>query len=315
MGGSYLDGCRELFDETMEQRHGWRPDYAGLEKALDPVRSGARPFAFRDLETIQNGRYWDFRQFWRFPAESDIEQEIDMAEMARLIAELPLDEAQAITRLHAALKFIENVSVVLRFVHPAHYGIISPPVEKLLEVRRGNTEVETYLNYLRDIRDIRDHHAMSRAADVDMALWVLQERVLSSYRDHDLLRAFRSDTWLLRRKAVNLLAELAEVDDTLELARALLEVHVPLSGMMAGFELERRLRRKHGSSGGRSLAGIIDALADGGADSALVAAWRRAATVRDRFLDAGDRPTRQETLALIEETGRLPEPEDDQTGR
>ncbi len=305
MTASYLERCRDLFDETMETRYGWRPDYAGLERALDPVRSGARAFAFRDLETIQNGRYWDFRQFWRFPAESDIEQEIDMAEMARLIARLPLDETSSIGRLHAGLKFIENVSVVLRFVHPDQYGILSPPVEKLLEVRRGNTEVETYVNYLRDIREIRDHHGMRRAADVDMALWVLQERVLSSYRDHDLLRAFRSDTWLLRRKAVNLLADLAEVDDTLELARALLEVHLPLSGMMAGFELERRLRAKHGSSSGLPLAEVIDALAGSGVDPAAVAEWRRAARVRDRFLETGERPARQEALALIEVAGAL----------
>jgi len=309
MAASYLQRCRDLFDETMEARHGWRPDYAGLERALEPVRSGERPFAFRDLETIQNGRYWDFRQFWRFPAESDIEQEIDLAEMARLIARLPLDETTSIGRLHAALKYIENVSVVLRFVHPAQYGILSPPVEKLLEVRRGSTEVETYLNYLRDIREIRDHHGMSRAADVDMALWVLQERVLASYRDHDLLLAFRSDTWLLRRKAVNLLAELAEVDDTLELARALLEVHLPLSGMMAGFELERRLRARHGASGGLSLQGVIGALEKAGAAPEAVADWRRAARVRDRFLETGSRPARQETLALIEIAGGLTETE------
>src|SRR5262249_10243203 len=141
--------CLSLFDETVESRHGWRPDYTGLERALEPVRRRERGFSYRDIETIQNGQFWDFRQFWRFPAERDLEREVDFAGMSALIQRLPLDEARTLERLHGAFKYIENLSVVLRFVHPAEYGIISPPVEKVLEVRRGRTEVETYLSYLR----------------------------------------------------------------------------------------------------------------------------------------------------------------------
>ena len=138
--------------------------------------------------------------------------------------------------MHAGLKFIENVSVVLRYVNPLQYGIISPPVEKVLEVRRGRTEVETYLNYLRDIRDVRDHHGLARAADADMALWVVQERILSSYRDHDLLREFRGDLFLRRRRAVNLLAGLgdaAQDDDLPALAKALVDIHPTLAATIA----------------------------------------------------------------------------------
>lgn len=280
MSGGYLKRCLDLFGETVEERYGWRPDYAGLEKALEPVRLSRRAFGYQDLETIQNGRYWDFRQFWRFPSHSDIRQEMEPAEMSRLFRELPVDEAQVIGRLHSAFKYIQNVSVVLRFLLPEHYGIISPPVEKVLEVRRGRTEVETYLNYLRDLRDLRDHHGLDRAADADMALWVLQERILSSYQDIELLREFRQDTWLLRRKAVNLLAELAEVDQPLALARALVEAHVPLAVMIAGFEFERRLR-----AGTR------------GDDPGI--------TLREKLLDPGHRATRREALELIERAENL----------
>jgi hypothetical protein len=304
----YLRQCLALFGETMQERHGWRPDYEGLEQALAPVATGQREFSYRDLETIQNGRFWDFRQFWRFPAESDIVQEIDLAGVSRLLSRLPLDEEQAIARMHAGLKYIQNVSIVLRFVKPRHYGIISPPVEKVLEVRRGRDEVETYLNYLRDIRDLADHHGLGRAADADMALWVLQERVLSSFRDPGLLSSFRADTWLLRRKAVNLLAELADVEDHLELARALVEVHVPLAGVLAGAELERRLRARMAktsrSGAGGALDGVIAALAATEAP-AVVSGWRLAQRVRDRFLQPGERPTRAETLDLIEQAQRL----------
>ncbi|HET9480365.1 MAG TPA: hypothetical protein VFP98_01285 [Candidatus Polarisedimenticolia bacterium] len=282
MAASYLHRCLELFAETMHERHGWRPDYEGLEKALEPVRRRSRGFSFRDLETIQNPRYWDFRQFWRFPAESDIRQEIEEEEMARLIRELPLDEARAIGRLHAAFKFIENVSVVLRFVHPDHYGILSPPVEKVLEVRRGRTQVETYLNYLADLRALKAHHRLERAADADMALWVLQERVLSSYRDHELLREFRCDTWLLRRKAVNLLAELAEADQPLELARALCEVHLPLAAAVACHELERRLHAAQCAPGGPGHEQIL-----------------RGRYLHERAVGTGARPSRVEVLEMI----------------
>jgi hypothetical protein len=276
----------------MESRHGWRPDYAGLERALEPVRLRRRDLTGADLETIQNGRYWDFKQFWRFPDAGDLGREIDLAEMSRLIGRLPLDEERAITRLHAAFKYIENVSVLLRFLHPGNYGIISPPVEKVLEVRRGRTEVETYLNYLRDLRDVRDHHGLARAADADMALWVLQERVLSSYRDHDLLREFRDDSWLLRRRAVNLMAELGELSDAgdhLDLARALADVDVDLAAILATHELERRLRAwSRGAPAEREgMAG-------------------RVAAIRERLLEPGGRVTRAEVFDLIEEAGRLP---------
>ena len=233
---SWLHRCLALFPETVESLHGLRPDYAGLERMLEPVRAGRRDLAWADLETIQNGRFWDFRHFWRFPDKGEIGTDLDLDGISRLVVRLPLDEELAITRLHAGLKFIENVSVVLRFVNPLHYGIISPPVEKVLEVRRGRTEVETYLNYLRDIRDVRDHHGLERAADVDMALWVVQERVLASYRDHELLREFREDLFLKRRRAVNLLAALGDAagaDDLPALARALVDIHPTLARTIA----------------------------------------------------------------------------------
>ena len=302
MAGSWLHRCLELFPESVQARHGWRPDYASLEALLEPVRRGERPFSYRDLEAIQNGRFWDFRQFWRFPAESDILRELDFGEMSSLVQRLPLDEAHAIARLHVAFKYIENVSVVLRFVHPDHYGIISPPVEKVLEVRRGRTEVETYLNYLKDLREVRAHHGLARVADADMALWVVQERVLSSYRDHDLLREFRADTWLLRRRAVNLLAELGEVVGSagqLELARGLLEANVALAGTLAGAELERALFRRIGRRAGAPAAGGLEASLPAG----MSEAWRRAARVRDGFFqheDPARRPSRREVMELIE---------------
>jgi len=311
---SWPHRCLALFPETVQERHGWRPDYAGLEKLLEPVGAKQREFSYRDLETIQNGRFWDFRQFWRFPAQSDLQREVDFPEMSRLLHRLPLDESQSIARLHAAFKYIENVSVILRFVHPAHYGILSPPVEKVLEVRRGRTEIETYLSYLRDLREVKDHYGLPRAADADMALWVLQERVLSSFRDHDLLREFRADAWFLRRRAVNLLAELGEVtgaEDPLDLARALVDANVALAGILAGAALERALWSRAGGRAGRAtgLAELVERLAVGQPRD-MVEGWRRAIEIRDRFLHGpGEslRPTRREAIELIEQTEKVRE--------
>ena len=315
MGGTYLDSCLALFTETMETRHGWRPDYAGLEKELEPIGLGKRELAYHDLEIIQNGRYWDFRQFWRFGEPDEIRREVDFGEISTLIQRLPLDEATSVAKLHAAFKYIENVSVILRFIHPREYGILSAPVEKILEVRRGRTEVDTYLSYVRDLREIRDHHKLARAADADMALWVLQERVLKSYRDHDLLREFRADAWMARKRAVNLLAELATVtslDDHLALARVLVAVHLPLAGVLAGSELERRLRARSQGRGRAGLADLVEraAKADAAAGHTHEAErLRRALAVRDGFLGAGSMPTRREMLDLIEAVEWLESPD------
>ena len=92
MGESWLHRCLALFPETVESLHGWRPDYASLEKAVEPVRAGRRDLSYADLETIQNGRYWDFRHFWRFPDKGEIGTELDLAGISRLIPRLPLDE-------------------------------------------------------------------------------------------------------------------------------------------------------------------------------------------------------------------------------
>ena len=299
MPDTYLKRCLSLFAETMEARHGWRPDYAGLESELRDVGSGRRALGARDLEVIQQRRFWDFRQFWRFPAASDLERETDFGEMSRLIARLPSDEAPALHRLHEAFKYIENVSVLLRFVHPKHYGIISPPVEKLLAVRRGRTEVETYLSYLRDLRDIARHHGLERAADADMALWVLQERVLASWSEPDLRQAYRDDAWLVRRIAANMLADLPQVPGVrgqLDLARALAELHPSMAGTLAGGEFERRVRaRAAAGERARPLAELV------------LAAERRALALRDAFMSPGSGPGRDEALELIEAVASLQE--------
>lgn len=290
--GGYLARCLELFGPTIEERFGWRPDYAGLERALQPVREGRRELAAADIETIQSGRYWDFRQFWRFPDARELARELDFAAIAAPLGRLPLDEEATIGRLHTAFKYIENVSVVLRFLHPDHYGIISPPVEKVLEVRRGRSDVETYLNYLAEIRAVREHHALPRAADADMALWVLQERVLSGWSEPELRRAWREDEWMLRRRAVNLLSELPGLADPLVLARALAEANTGLAGALASFEFERRMRAARGAS----------AATDGVAPDGPLG---RAARIRDALLGRGPRPGRAEVIELIEAAERL----------
>ncbi|MFQ5700324.1 MAG: hypothetical protein ACE5HU_00585 [Acidobacteriota bacterium] len=304
MGDGYLHRCLALFPETMLQRHGSRVDYAGLENQLEPVRLKQRGFSYRDLAAIQDQRFWDFRQFWRFPDQGDIRREIDQDRLAGLFECLPLDEAEVIERLHAAFKYIQNVSVVLRFVHPDHYGILSPPVEKILEVRRGRTESDTYLNYLDDLRALRDHHGLARAADADMALWVLQERVLSAYRDPELLMAYRADAWLQRRRLTNLLAGVDHLEDRLELARALADVHTPLAGMLAAFEFERRLRAVLDAGRCPDLGDRIEAVA-ASHDRAAVESWRRGLRLRDRMHDPGHPPERREILALIDLAHRL----------
>jgi len=298
MSRAYLHRCLEMFGETMQERYGRKPDYPGLERVLEPIRTGDRSFSYRDLETIQNPRYGDFRQFWRFPIEGEIARETRWEHLSRVMQRLPLDEAEAIRHLHAAFKYVQSVSVVLRFVLPDHYGILSPPVEKVLGVRRGANEVETYLYYLKDIRDVRDHYGFDRAADADMALWVLQERVLLTYRYPDLLAAYRADRWLQERRSINLLAEMSDVGDVLDMARAWADVSRLPAAMLAASEFERRLRAALGVTGSADLAARIrEAAADHSGEK--IDSWIRGLALRDRFHE-DPAPTRSEILDLIE---------------
>ena len=150
-------------------------------------------------------------------------------------------------RLVTLFRFIEPVSVILRFVVPKDYGIFSAPVMKVLEVRRGNSLVETYGNYLADLRELRDEKGFKSAAEIDMALWVLQFGVLEGrlpgQERAELLEAFEADAHLRAIRVRNLSDRLFKDFTRVQLAEALQPVNRALAAQLAGIEFEAMVRR------------------------------------------------------------------------
>lgn len=81
-------------------------------------------------------------------------------------------DKDVIGKLFELLKNIEIVSCVLRFIDPENYGILSPPVENILNIK-GKHQTEKYLNYLSDLEELKEEYDFERIADVDMTLWAL----------------------------------------------------------------------------------------------------------------------------------------------
>lgn len=182
-------------------------------------------------------------------------------------------------------------------------------MERVLDVRRGSDAVETYRNYLGDLRAICDKgkYGFTRAADVDMALWVPHEKCFGIHRDSEIERAYRADPFILGLRAKNLVAPLAELSYP-RLAVALRETAPDLAALIACHTLELLIRKigQHLQSGvvgsGIELGELIDALPNhGGIDRVRKANWKRLKAIRNDLFHQGRRLTPKEIKDLVSE--------------
>lgn len=98
--------------------------------------------------------------------------------------------------------------LILRFLVPKHYGILSTPVEHLIGIQPAPESIERYLNYIRDLRAIRDKRDFATAAQVDQALWTLQIGVYGNRLDDvAAIKAQHAKDSLLRSIRVKNLAD------------------------------------------------------------------------------------------------------------
>ena len=186
----YLHDCLALHGQLTEIRDGRGQNLFRIEDETDNVQLGCR-LTYDDIESIRNSRIWNADAFGYWPSRSEVESILESTEWD--FRTLPDKEEQVIDDLLGTFRQIELVSVILRFVVPKHYGILSPPVEKVLGIGPFRRHSERYLAYLNSLREIRDDkRRFTRrwsAAEVDMALWVLQVGIL----DDDLLKRDLSD--------------------------------------------------------------------------------------------------------------------------
>jgi hypothetical protein len=144
-----------------------------------------------------------------------------------------------------------------------------------------------------------------------MALWVLHEKCFGTHRDAEVEAAYHGDTFLLRLRARNLVAPLAELSEA-QLADALVEVKPDLAALVACHALEVQLRRLAAEFGlpssgpDLSLEQVIDSLPNfGPVDALRKGKWKMLKDARNKFIHDGEMPGIREQKFLIEEVLQL----------
>lgn len=281
-------------------------DLPAIERKVAKLRS-KKTLGYGDLQFFEAKEHWWFTRFWVFPPEHHVTPEL--AKRTFHFWNLPRNEREVIADLLDVFKSIELVSIILRFIVPGNYGIISPPVERVLDVRRGGDAVQTYLNYLSDLREIALGSGFKRAADADMALWVLHEKCFGANKDPEIVRLYLADPMFLRLRAKNLVLPLANLSYP-KLAEALHNVKPELAALVACHTLEILIRDWAQyiapDCASIGLAKLIEALPSyGPVDILRKGAWKRLSLVRNALIHEGRVPSKKETADLVAEVVRL----------
>lgn len=164
----WIEKCRVLFQVAARKYVGRSQDLAQVEEELEQGRHLWK-VGRRELEIIESSDAWGYPDWWP-RLSSQIETPILLPEDIHSAK----GRRTAVESLHKAIKNIEIVSVVLRFMCPDGFGIMSPPVTSFLCLFPSPNEVQQYLYYLRVLDEFRRHYAseaLKRVADIDMALW------------------------------------------------------------------------------------------------------------------------------------------------
>lgn len=257
----YLHDCLELHGEVAELRYG-KPQH--LRELESQVRTRA-----------ENGStLWDvictIHAYEGFPAamfgflpEAQIQAQLKEGGWERQWQALLNDRHVLVERLFEVFRQIEPVSLVLRFIDPARYGIMSGPVAAILGVVPRRRATDTYKAYLEALREVAAKRKFNRAADVEMALWALQvgaleDELLPQAKRVRLKESYDGDTPLQQLQTRNLTTHLFS-REKLDIAESLLTTDVRLAGQIAGVEFEQLVRKRFGSRGSNdSLEVIID---------------------------------------------------------
>ena len=301
VAGDYLHACLALHGELAGACYGRRQQLDELEAAAAKIRCQRR-FTYDEIEQIRDTDLWDADRFWHWPPRENVEQAL--AEQRWDFWHLPEKEDETIDALLRVFKFIEPVSVILRVVRPEHYGILSAPVEKLLEVRPSSSPLLKYLDYLNALRKLGKAHGLP-AASVDMAIWVLQVGVvdgrLPGPRREDLWSEFRNDPVATEIRVQNLTRPLFSDMTRGELARVLLSTQWELAGEIAGIEFERRVRRLATAGQDEKLADLVRKLCSpGGVAAAREVLWKEAVRTRNKAVHKTPPPKFDQVRRLLE---------------
>jgi hypothetical protein len=299
----YLHVCARLHSTLLERLSGRIERLDSVERAVAGVRS-SRKLTHEALTKIVNSPDFSAAQkFWTWPSademQSGLSGEIDLWN-------LPKNEKPLIRKLRGVFKTYEAVSVVLRFVVPEHYGILSTPVEHVLGIQPAAESIDRYLNYVGNLRIIRNERKFKTAAQVDQALWTLQIGVYGGrLADVDYLKKeHQRDPFLRGIRVKNLADALFGSMSALDLGESLSFDRLEIASDLLALEFERALRDYAGGKGAREdLSVIIDTTAPGH----LRGAWQRCRVLRNRAIHSRplDHREAEEMIATIRQVRDL----------
>jgi hypothetical protein len=303
----HLRICREQYGEVAISKYGrdfnWQSIEDRVSKELRLIEK--RSLTCADLRFFEDEALWPFGMFASLPEDEKLSR--TLKEISVDFLHLPKNETKVITDLLGVLRSIDLVSIILRFVRPDYFGVISPPVERMLDLRRGNNAVETYRYYLADLRKIANAFDLGRAANADMALWVLHEKCFTNAGDPELLSAYETDPTFLDIRVNNLILPLANVSNA-RLASALcrLQEKWDIAALIACHELEALIRKMADAfsipHSGIDLEIVINDLFDQKRiDSDTMKKWKRLKWARNQFFHKGYLPTRDDVREVLEE--------------
>jgi len=305
----YLHVCADRYAELTSKLSGKVQDAEAVEKAVAGVRSRGA-LTYETVRTIIESTHFSAgRQFWTWPKPEEIEA--GLAGETFDLWHLPKNETALLKRLRAVFRTFEAVSVILRFIVPKEYGILSSPVEHVLGIQPAAASIDRYLNYVRDLREIRDTRGFASAAQVDQALYTLQLGVLGGRLDdvETLKKAHARDKLLRSLRVKNLADGLFGTMPRIDLADALAGHRLDLAGQLIALEFERAVRTY-----ARVKDATLDlkAIIDTAAPSQMKGEWQRSRNLRNRAVHGqalNDREIAElidctrRVLSLAEETG------------
>jgi hypothetical protein len=238
-----------LFPEASMRVTGRLQALDRLENDLKSIRE-TRPIRIgsQELGEIERSEHWSYPAWWP-KYSSGFAEPIDLPKDVASVA----GQRKAIYSLFERIRHIEVVSVVLRFIFPEYFGIISPPVISLLNLVPGRNEQhpEHYLRYLGNLRKLSIRHqnedsALRRLANVDMALWAAAHlSVCFGYES--LCQQMQHDSHFQEMRLRNMSQGLADywtgdLDQRLILADVLVGRDPMLAGLVASRCFEETMR-------------------------------------------------------------------------
>jgi len=243
-----LKQLRNHFYEIGEKICGQTLQLENLKKVFVPVRNNKEELSLKHLMAVRDD--YAFGNWWKMPEIS----EDDFLPLEGIFTEIRPQDEEVIGKLLNLLGNIEIVSCVLRLVDPQNYGIMSPPVENILNVKGKNSK-EKYLNYLQNLEELKKEYKFVRIADVDMALWALANILnypeLRAYPKYQkIYEDYRKRTNPIKKiMAVNSLSQIWQEKGYVFIAELFLGIDHEIAGIIAGREVERFVHNqcdKHG---------------------------------------------------------------------